>query len=106
MNHILYRKLNYRNIRLDAETKGETVGVLRKDGKLEYVTWAGFIRRESAKTDFRSIPVLLKISRVDGEDLEDGEYVQGCLIDREVFAVVDSSIPIVCKTNNTDEETN
>ena len=97
MDHVLYRKQNYRNIRLSNDTIGETVGVVLKDKSLKQMRWAGFIRRETAKSDHRSVPVLLSISRVDGVDLSDGEYVQGCVIGNEVYVVLDSTILIVKK---------
>ena len=98
MDHILYRKQNYRNIKLDAKSIGETVGVLRKDKTLKMVRWAGFIRREKAKNDHRSKPVLMSISRIDGVDLQEGQYVQGCLIGSEVYAIVDSEVAVVNKS--------
>lgn len=97
MDHVLYRKQNYRNIKLDADTIGETVGVVLKNQALKQMRWAGFIRRETAKKDYRSKPVLLAVSRIDGEDLKEGEYVQGCLIGTNVYAVIDSKVAIVKK---------
>ena len=97
MDHILFRKQNFRNIQLEHDTAGETVGVLRKDKKIDYIRWAGFIRRDLAKANRRAKPVLLLISRIDGNDLEVGEYVQGCLIENQVYAVIDSAVSVVKK---------
>ena len=71
--------------------------VLCKDASIEYRVWAGFKSRVEAKRDPRALPVLLNISRVDGVDLIDGEYVQGCLLDERVYAVIDSQVSIVRK---------
>ena len=98
MSHKLYRKLNHRNIRLDSDTVGETVGILCKDASIQYRVWGGFKTRVEAKRIRRALPVLLNISRVDGVDLIDGEYVQGCLLDDRVYAVIDSQVAIVTKT--------
>jgi len=99
MPHILYRALNYRNIKLDDNNAGsEEVGVLRKDGSLKYVRWLGFIHRRDAKSHFGAIPVLLKVKRVDGEDLPEGSFVQGCWISNGVYAVVDSEVSVVSTT--------
>ena len=40
--HTIYRKQNYRNIRLDDHTEGETVGVLTRDGRTHQMRWLGF----------------------------------------------------------------
>ena len=82
---------------MDADTTGETVGVVCKDASIEYMVWGGFKRRVEAKRDPRAVPVLLKISRVDGVDLMEGEYVQGCLLDNRVYAVIDSQVSVVSK---------
>ena len=100
MDHILYRKQNFRNIKLDQDTIGETVGVVLKNESLKFMRWAGFIRRETAKADYRAKPVLLAISRIDGEDLQDGEYVQGCMIGANVYVVVDSKVSVVRKNKH------
>jgi hypothetical protein len=92
--HVLIRKQNYRNIFLDDATEGETVGVLRRDGSVRQVRWLGFINRQDARRS-RGRPVKLVISRVDCEDLAPGQYVQGCLTDAGVYAVVDSSVAVV-----------
>ena len=92
--HVIYRKQNYRNIRLDDHTEGETVGVLTRDGRTHQIRWLGFIKREDAR---RSIgrPVKLVISRVGRVDLEQGQYVQGCLVEEGVYAVTDSVVAVV-----------
>ena len=37
----------------------------------------------------------LVISRVGKEDLESGQYVQGCLVEEGVYAVTDSVVAVV-----------
>ena len=91
--HVIFRKLNHRNIRLDDNTEHETVGVMDRGGRAHQVRWLGFISRAEAKRGGR--PVKLQISRVDGVDLLPGQFVQGCLVDRGVYAVIDSSVAIV-----------
>jgi|GEM_PF-1512770 len=92
--HTLFRKQNYRNIRLEQDTEHQTVGVLTRDGKDHHVRWLGFIDRAEAK-QIRGRPVKLVISRVGRIDLEAGQYVQGCLVENGVYAVTDSQVAIV-----------
>ena len=92
--HTLVRKQNYRNIELIDSTEGETVGVVRRDGSVQQIRWLGFINRKDAKRS-PGQSVKLAISRVDGADLAPGEYVQGCLTDAGVYAVVDSSVAVI-----------
>ena len=91
--HTIFRKLNHRNIRLDNDTEHETVGVMDREGKAHQVRWLGFISRTDAKRAGR--PVKLQISRVESTDLQPGQFVQGCLVDRGVYAVIDSSVAII-----------
>jgi hypothetical protein len=98
---ILCRKLNHRNIELHHSSRGESVGVLRRNGDYRFVPWLGFIDRNDART--RGRPVKLVISRVgqlDGartlwRDLGPGEYVQGCLTRAGAFAVTDTDIRVI-----------
>jgi len=92
--HTIYRKQNYRNIRLDDHTEGETVGVLTRDGHTHQIRWLGFIKREDARRS-TGRPVKLVISRVGRVDLEQGQYVQGCLVEEGVYAVTDSVVAVV-----------
>lgn len=92
--HVLYRKLNYRNIKLTDDCSGQTVGVRCRDGSHQYVLWLGFIQRREA-VRLRGRAVKLVVSRVDGRDLVEGEYVQGCLLSRGVYGVIDSDVAIV-----------
>lgn len=101
--HVIYRKQNYKNIELTRDNPGETVGVLRRDGKIEQRRWLGLITRTDAR-ESNGKSVKLKISRVDGYDLKEGEYVQGCLIERGVYAVVDTTITII--SNHTANQVN
>lgn len=92
--HTLFRKQNYRNIRLEQDTEDETVGVLSRDGKAHQVRWLGFITREEA-IQSGGKPVKLVISRVESVDLEPGQYVQGCLVANGVYAITDSVVAVV-----------
>ena len=94
MHHTIFRKQNYRNIRLEDHTEGETVGVLARDGRSHQIRWLGFIKREDARRS-RGRPVKLVISRVGRTDLQPGQYVQGCLVEEGVYAVVDSAVAVV-----------
>ena len=92
--HTIYSKQNYRNIRLDDHTEGETVGVLTRDGRTHQICWLGFIKREDARRS-TGRPVKLGISRVGRADLQPGQYVQGCLVEEGVYAVTDSVVAVV-----------
>lgn len=92
--HTLFRKQNYRNIRLEAHTKEETVGVLTRDGHPHDVLWLGFITRRDARRS-QGKPVKLVISRVGTTNLKPGQYVQGCLVEEGVYAVTDSVVAII-----------
>lgn len=91
---MLRRRLNYRLILLTPETRGETVGVLRKDGSVGYVAWRGFIARSAALLAQRqtgAVPVKLAIDAFSLEDdatgpaatwrsVAEGYHLQGCLM--------------------------
>jgi hypothetical protein len=98
---VLARRLNYRLIELAADTKGESVGILLKDGKYHYMPWLGFIPREVAARIGK--PVKLRIDRIgrprgintDWEEVPPGIHVQGCMTERGVFAVVEDSVRLI-----------
>ena len=101
MQLVLARHLNKRLIELHPATKGETVGVMRRDGSYEYRPWLGFIDRNQARK--LGSPVKLHVSRVghQGEfhiewrDVAKGRHVQGCLTRAGVYAVADWGVRIV-----------
>ncbi len=101
MNLILARYLNKRLIELHPNTRGETVGVLRRDGTYEYRQWLGFVNREQALTLGK--PVKLQISKVgkqsdfhtDWRDIPRGRHIQGCLTRDGVYAVADWTVRVV-----------
>ena len=62
MTLVLCRRLNHRNIELRADTRGEVVGVLRRNGDYGFVPWLGFIDRAEARRTGR--PVKLLIARI------------------------------------------
>jgi len=92
--HIIYRRQNYRNIRLEAGTENETVGVVTRAGGTQQIRWLGFISREDARRS-GGRPVKLLISRVEREDLQPGRFVQGCLMAEGVYAVTDTTVAII-----------
>ena len=65
MHLVLARYLNKRLIELHSTTKGETIGVLRRDGTYEYRQWLGFIDRVQARKLGK--PVKLQVSRVGNQ---------------------------------------
>ena len=101
MNLVLARFLNKRIIELRSGTKGETVGILRRNGDYEYRPWLGFVDRRQAIKLGR--PVKLQIARVgqqgefatDWKDVPKGRHVQGCLTRDGVYAVVDWGVKLV-----------
>jgi hypothetical protein len=101
MDLVLARSLNKRVIELRSATRGETVGVLRRNGDYQYRAWLGFVdRREALKL---GKPVKLQITRVGQQgdfgtawrDVPKGRHVQGCLTSQGVYAVVDWSVKLV-----------
>lgn len=101
MHLVLARRLNKRLIELHAHTRGETVGVLRRDGSYEYRPWLGFVDRRQATQ--LGHPVKLQVARVgyqgdfhiDWRDVAPGRHVQGCLTPGGVYAVADWSVRVV-----------
>lgn len=103
MTLILCRKLNARNIQLCQDTKGQTVGVLRRNGEYRYLPWLGFLDRSEASTGGKSVKLLIdRIGQGDSDgwnikwvDVERGRHVLGCLTPQGVFAVIDQSVKVV-----------
>jgi hypothetical protein len=101
MKLVLARRLNKRLIELYAATRGETIGVLRRDGSYEYRPWLGFVERDRARG--LGSPVKLQVSRVgyvgragvDWRDVPQGRHVQGCLTLDGVYAVADWNVRLV-----------
>ncbi len=99
---VLLRKFNHRNIELHGDSRGESIGVLTKDGSYRYVPWLGFIERRHAK-GIGGRPVKLEVARIghtDGwhtswRDVEPGRHVQGCLVARGVYAVTEQGVRLV-----------
>ena len=101
---VLNRQLNHRNIRLDEDTQGESVGYLLADGERRFVRWLGFISREHSRSLPRAKPVrLVDISRyghecalnVSWSDVPRDRYVYGCLTEEGAYAVYEASVVIV-----------
>ena len=83
------------------DTTGSVPACIR-DGAVKYARWPGFIPLDEAKKKPGLRPVRLETQRYSSgdrfewTDVKPGEYVQGCLTEEGVYAVVTSSIPIVC----------
>ena len=100
---VLLRKLNHRNIELHHRTRGETVGVLMRNGEYHHLPWLGFISAAEAKSLPRARPVKLNIARIgrikdintEWQDVPPGRHVQGCLTQRGVFAVISVDVRVV-----------
>ncbi len=101
MQLVLARYLNKRLIELYDSTRGETIGVLRRDGSYDYRPWLGFIDRDGARRVGR--PVKLQAARignqselhVDWRNIPRGRHVQGCLTQQGVYAVADWTVRLV-----------
>ncbi len=101
MTLVLVQKLNARNIELHHDTRGETVGVLIKNGEYRYLPWLGFIERDRALRVGK--PVKLRISRVGLEcdfsttwtEIESDEHVLGCRTEKGVYAVMEQGIRVI-----------
>ncbi|PLW67799.1 hypothetical protein [Pseudohalioglobus lutimaris] len=97
----LRRKLNYRNIVLHDEPSRETIGVATREGDYRYLPWLGFIELRLARRIPGARPVKLQAEAVspteglssDWRTLEAGEHVQGCLLGRGVFGVLNKGFP-------------
>lgn len=97
---IISRRFNAKHIAMDDDSRGETIGVLLRDGRCRYVKWLGFIDRTEAMGMARARPVKLEIARVGVKqglgnqwtDLEDGEYVVGCMTEEGAYAVADVTV--------------
>ncbi len=96
----LCRRLNYRNIELHPDTKGETVGVYMANGRSRQVKWLGFVQLDEAKRLDRAKAVKLDVARysdtgIDWIDLQPGEFVQGCLTSEGAYAVTTPRVRVV-----------
>ena len=100
---VLLRKLNHRNIELHHGTRGETVGVLMRNGQYHHVPWLGFVSAAEARQLPRARPVKLKIARIgkikeintQWQDVPRGKHVQGCLTQQGVYAIVNMDVRVV-----------
>lgn len=91
---------NYANICLSKHTRGESVGVRRKNGSTHYASWRGFIDRDTAKRIPGSRPVKLIIEEYrvmpdQWQKVPEGKFIQGCLVGNFAFAVVECAVRIV-----------
>lgn len=67
-----------------------------RNGEIKLARWLGFITALEARERQDEVkPVKLVVSRIDGEDLESGEYVQGCLDSNGAWAVPDTSVRVI-----------
>ena len=99
---LLLRRLNYRNIILDKNNlEAETIGVYRKDGELSYYRFMGFVEREDTALMTGAKPVKLNVASYSEQDsfpadwtpVPNGFAIQGCMIGRGVYAVVENGVP-------------
>ena len=95
--------INMRNIVLRHDTVGQQHAyVLLKNGECLSVPWCGFVSRQAAKKmTARSVKIRalrwgydLGLS-IEWHEIPSGQYVQACLTEQGVFAVVDSELRIV-----------
>ena len=96
--------INYRNITLTNESS-ELVGVYEKSGRITQLRFLGFIPLGSARWLGKRVkPVRLAVERYSSEgrdglynwvELSEGEYIQGCIFDNGVFAVIQGGKPRV-----------
>ncbi len=94
----LWRKQNMRNIRLTASSIGQSVVYVERNGRRRWAYWMGFMAAENARMLRVAKPVRLEIQRIGTDEIRDlapGEYVQGCLIGEQVWAVFDAEMRIV-----------
>lgn len=100
MNLELRYRHNYKNVCLGNQTRGESVGVRRRDGSIHYAAWRGFIDRDTAKRLPGAKPVRLAVEEYrivpdEWKKVPDGQCVQGCLVGDFVFAVVEWAVRVV-----------
>lgn len=94
----LWRKFNFRNVRLSAASLGERVAIVRRDGTLDWGVWMGFIPADAARAIPNARPARLLIHRIgetEFRDLAPGEYIHGCQLGDHTWAVVDLRVRIV-----------
>ena len=99
---VLGSNMNMRNIVLRHDTKGQYAFVLLKNGECRSVPWCGFVSRQAAKkmqarsVKIRSLRWVYDLGlSIEWHEIPSGQYVQACLTEQGVFAVVDSELRIV-----------
>ena len=97
--HALLKSINYRKTALNHETSDEHVQVLLRSGRAVDHRWLGFIEVQDAKQLRGAKPVKLLVDRYNNGkgwvELQQGEHVQGCLVDSGVYAILEPVIRIV-----------
>ena len=81
----LRRKLNYRNILLNKDTKDGLVMVRLKSGVLREVIWCGFVERREVvrKQNVKPVKTQVHSFRIglgQWTALRENEFLQGCLV--------------------------
>lgn len=101
----LVKKLNYRNVNLDAGTLGESVGVYLKGGGVRFLRFTGFIELRDAKA-MGATPVRLEICAYYPEgigsgriELQETEFIQGAILGNSVAAVLHGGKPRIVTIN-------
>lgn len=95
-------KFNYANKTLLESSGSGSVGVHMKDGSVSYVRWLGFIDVSIARNFKGAVPVKLDVQQYTQElfldawqDVPQGRFVQGCLVEEGVCGVTKKVISIV-----------
>ena len=91
----LWRRWNYRRLRLDTGALGTPVKVLERDGRTAWCAWQGFLAADAARQMPGMRAVRLVIERVDDRVLDPDEYVKGARLDDFAWAVLDQSVSVV-----------
>ncbi len=102
MMPILRKKFNYAWLNFEPGGRGGQVEVYLRNGRTRAVRWLGFIELNQARVMPGAKSVRLKVDRYtnreapfDWETVHAGQYVQGCLIEEGVFAVVETKLKLV-----------
>ena len=95
MTIFILSKINYRNITHSYDFSGENIGIRLKDGTPKYYSYLGFIGINTAKfLGGRPVKIISHGYKVGFDELntiEAGSYIQGCLFEKGVFAVLDAT---------------
>ena len=99
----LWRRFNYRTACLGHDSFVSSVQVFEPDGRTWSARWQGFMGADTARRleGARSVRLIVEFiendsgSRHGRRQLERDEYVQGCVLDEDAWAIVDHRVRIV-----------